>query len=1239
MSARLQIRLFLTWLLSVYGLSAGVNTQAQELALSSSPLYLGTQIDPNIFFMLDDSGSMDWEILTVDYQYHTNYWADNNEAKIRDGYFYANSGSGTACTGERDNAYIYKTTDNVYNSCTYAVLADHEDAYLRDWRVRSSDLNIMYYNPAATYSPWWDFPDASFTAARSNPQPDSTGYTLTRNLTGFIYEVAIDDHGYNASNDLVDGPDDVNDTPNDEVDLYDSHTRYTVNTSDITVNAFTTLNAAGIIAKPNCGLTDYLDSPMYFDCYGTTLITTTMSGSDEDEWGRNITEIKQNIANWYQYHRKRSFVAKAAIARVANSYPGFRYGMSLINNNATVFAEVPGEDDEDYTDNIDAMLNELYDYPWSAAGTPLRRGLEVVGRYYSDYYSSTKADPIISACQQNYAVLFSDGYWNGSSPFTSAISDEDGDSYSDTLADVAHYFYTEDLSSLPNDVPTTALDPNDKQHMVTFTVAFGLSGNLVDTNDDRYPDPELVSSDVWGGNPGSSDLAKIDDMWHAAFNSKGYYVQAETTEGVANAISEALLEIADRVGSSASVATNTGSLNAGSHLFQARFDSSDWRGQLLAFQINLDGTIDEEAAWEAGNVLNTQNYNTGREIITWNPEADVVPGGDPEGQGIPFRFPSDYQSPNALTDMTEEQIAFLLTNADFAIDSMDVGEIADNQDFGSDMVNYLRGDTTNEGVGREFRNRNSVLGDIVNSDPRFVGEPNFDYPAALQVKSYADFVTDNEERAGVVYAGANDGLLHGFDEDTGAELIAFMPNAVYDNIWELATLDYIHRYYVDGGPNIVDAFLADMDDPDSVTNGLWRTVLASGLNTGGQAIYALDVTDPSIFDESNADEIVLWEFDDGDDADLGFTFGKPQIAKMANGDWAAIFGNGYNNTAADGTASTTGHGVIYVVDIQDGSIIKKFDTEVGTVGTPNGVATPLLIDSNGDFVVDYIYAGDMEGNMWKMDVTNTSTASWDFDYYSAGDPQPLFTTEDGQPITSQPQAALHPDNLQGFMIYFGTGKYIEIDDNEAYFQDTQAFYGVWDKNNPTLTVFDSDDLLKQYISNQYAESFDSDDDGTDDTDFTLRDVTENEIDWTTHMGFKIDLKPVLVEGAANTDNFGERQVSNAIVRNGRIIFTTLTPSQVECEFGGTSFLMQLDYRDGGALGYPSFDMNGDGEYDGTDTNASGRASDVGIMPTVSILADGAQDVAFGSGASGNIDVIQLSVGNEAFGRQSWRQLE
>lgn len=1243
MSIKQLIRLMMAWLGSVYLLAFSTAAQAAELALADQPLFLGTQIDPNVFFMMDDSGSMDWEILTKPYHYYGDYWsASGTVGEETGGLFVGYAGSG-ACTGRRSNAYMYDSDassnrDNVYDSCSYSAIEEHTEAYVRDWRVLSAGLNVMYYDPSVTYRPWTGFPNATFTAARSNPQPGSDGYSRTRDLTGFIYEDWIDDHGVDLSgSNTVEGPDSANDTPNGIVDLWDSHIKYTVGSGTVTAEALTTATNIDNI-NVDCDYNDAVDDPPYVDCFGTSKTTSLISGATEDPYGRTAVQIRQNVANWYQYHRRRSFVSKGAVDLVVNANRDFRFGYSQINDYGSVFTEVPSAVIDDYTAHNAALLEDMYDYTWRSNGTPLRRGLERVGRYYDDTLGLT--DPIISECQQNYAVLFTDGEYSGYSPYLSEIADNDGDGEYDSLADVAKYFYDKDLSPMDNDVPTTPIDPNSAQHMVSFTVAFGLSGSLVDTDDDGYPNPELTESDAWHQGSSIDTLQdKIDDMWHAAYNSKGYFVSAQSPGEVATAIAEALLEIADRVGSAASVATNTGSLNAGSKLFQARFDSSDWKGQLLAFQINSDGTIQSTEAWEAGDALNAQNWDTGREIITWNPDIDNPPGGNVEGEGIAFRFPSDYTSPSSTTDFTAEQIAYLLTDAPFSVSTGDTDEINDNQTFGEDITAYLRGDDTNELTGQGFRLRNSILGDIVNSDPRFVEVPNFRYPNALEAKPYNTFVTNNASRQGVVWVGANDGMLHAFNSDTGEEMLAYIPNAVYKNLDDLANVDYEHKYYVDGGPNIIDVYLPNTTDPDTGTSGVWKSVVSGGLAGGGQAIYAIDGTDPTTFDEANADDLVMWEFDDEDDPDLGYTFGKVQMAKMNDGTWAAVFGNGYNNTEADGNASSTGHAVLFIVDIETGEVLKKIDTEAGSSTTPNGLATPLLIDTDADFDVDYIYAGDLEGNMWKFDVQDANPNLWDVAWTSGG-PQPLFTTLNNQPITSQPQATFHPDNLEGFMVYFGTGKYIEETDNIGSGQTTQAFYGIWDKNSSTTpSINASTDLLQQSITNQYEQDFDTNGDNVDDTTYLLRDLSDNQIDWDTHLGFRLDLIPEKIEGVANVDNFGERQVSNAIVRNGRIIFTTLIPSTVECEFGGTSYVMEIDFRDGGALEYPAFDLNGDGEYDADDTLAGGRASDVGIMPTVSILADGAQDVAFGSGASGDIDVIEISVGDQSYGRQSWRQIE
>jgi len=1243
MSFKLQVRLFLSWVGSVLALAFGSSSQAAEMALAESPLFLGTQIDPNVFFMMDDSGSMDWEILTIPYHPLTDYWSSSSTyGLLRDGNMILRTNSGV-CTGTRTYYYIFSSsvnTDSTYDTtCDRESVEDQPEASEWDWRVISSSLNVLYYDPSVSYSPWVGYSNATFTNARSNPDDDTDGYSLTRNLTGFDYTVWVDDHGVDLDGQgEVEGPTTANDDPSDgTVDLWDSHVRYTVNASEIVRTEYNVPAAGSGFTDGNCSDGDADDPVPYEDCFGTTTSSSTISGASLNEWGRTVNQEKQNIANWYQYARKRHFVSKGAVALVVNSNPSFRFGYGQINDWSDVFVEVPDIALDDYVAHNAALVDTMASYEWQGQGTPLRRGLEVAGRYYDNYYGAY-ADPIVSECQQNYSVLFTDGYWGGSSPYTSAIDDEDGDGQADTLADVAHYFYTKDLSPLDDQVPTTPIDPGSHQHMVSFTVAFGVTGNLVDTDDDGYPNPELAEDDAWSNGYPNTDPEKIDDMWHAAFNSKAYFVSAQSPSEVASAIGEALLEIADRVGSAASVATNTGSLNAGSKLFQARFDSSDWKGQLLAFQINLDGAIEPEPAWDAGTVINSQNYDTGREIITFNPTVDNPVGGDVEGAGVPFRFPANYNSPTD-SELTSAQVTDLMVNAPYSLATVDAGEISANQIYGTDLVNYFRGDDDNELAGQNFRLRNSVLGDIVNSDPNFVDVPNFRYDDGMEVKSYNDFVTDNAGRQGIVYVGANDGMLHGFNADDGTEEIAYVPSPVYENLAELAESDYIHRYFVDGGPNIIDVFLPNMDDPDSATNGLWRTVLASGLAGGGQGIFALDVSDPTTFDEANADDIVLWEFTDDDDEDLGYTYGKVQMAKMNDGTWAAVFGNGYNNTEADGAASATGHAVLYIVDIETGDVLKKIDTEVGSAATPNGLATPLLIDEDSDQIADYIYAGDFEGNMWKFDVSSANPANWDVAWESGGSPAPLFSAPAGQEITSQSQATFHPDNLGGFMIYFGTGAYIEEDDNLGSGQSDQTFYGIWDVNTSAVPSITTGDLLEQSITNQYDQAFDTNDDGLDDETFTLRDVSDNAIDWSSHQGWYLDLVPDQIEGVANVSNFGERQISNAIVRNGRVIFTTLVPSEVECEFGGTSFLMELDFRDGGALEFPAFDLNGDSEYDADDTLAAGRASDVGIMPTVSILADDAQDVAFGSGASGDIDVIQISVGDQSYGRQSWRQLE
>src|SRR5690606_23500742 len=239
------------------------------------------------------------------------------------------------------------------------------------------------------------------------------------------------------------------------------------------------------------------------------------------------------------------------------------------------------------------------------------------------------------------------------------------------------------------------------------------------------------------------------------------------------------------------------------------------------------------------------------------------------------------------------------------------------------------------------------------------------------------------------------------------ELFAYVPSSVYGNLSRLTEQSYSHRYFVDGTPQVADA----------VVNGNWSTVLVGGLGAGGQGLFALDVTDPSAVTEGNASAKVLWEFTDRDDPDLGNTFGQPQIVKLANDKWAVIVGNGYNNSDADGSASTTGRASLFILFLDRapgartwtaGAHYVKLETSAGTPGNPNGLATPFPADVDFDGKVDYVYAGDLQGNMWKFDLTSSSPASWNV--AQAG--LPLFTAVDplnaAQPITASAEVIRHP---------------------------------------------------------------------------------------------------------------------------------------------------------------------------------------------------------------------------------------
>ena len=1196
------------------------------------PLFLAQSSRPNVFVTMDDSGSMDWEILTSPYWRACRYGAPDRPSScptslIDDGLFYAHV---RFDDDYQTLEYIFDDDDSIYSigcaggnrqaveNCTNRLpSSSYRDPSTYDWRIFSADLNVLYYNPRIYYSPWpltdnsiGNLPDASFSSARSNPMPGSDGYDERRNLRGFKYNIWVDNYKFTGSR-----PDSNEKTSgaNGVVDWWDDYYQITVNSSSHQIRRFSGGNNNSSHSASNVG---NLPAAVCEQLKRTD--PETDESIDVLGCGGSLADEQQNIANWYQYYRRRSFVAKGAVSEVIDAYPDFHYGISMINNYDNLFIETPLDDDETFQEHNNNLLNNMADYEWDGYGTPLRNGLRSTGRYFKGDLSG-RDSPIVDSCQQNFNLLLTDGYWNGGSP---GFGDQDGDGYSNSLADVASYYYTTDLSDLDDEVAPSDIEDEDTSHqrLINFTVAFGVKGNLSDSWDaysnpasagqDGWPDEDnvnLLEDDNWGNAPGCSDCAeKIDDLWHAAWNSRGGYVNAGSPAELISGLGNVLNEIAARTEIRLSSSTPSRILAEGDALYFAEFNGVDWTGTIKQYNLDIDinedartFSIDLEEGWSTDDTLEEDDdWWSSRRVITTKRST---------GEGVEFDWPSDPSDPDS-DELDINQLANLSRDPT----SSDIAPVYDA--YAENRLDYIRGSRADEGGSNpNFRERQVLLGDIVGSSVLSVGFSAFRYPNELEDDPHFEFRRDiAEERPTVLYFGANDGMVHGIDTD-GKEVIAYVPDQVFPNLSKLTSPDYAHHYYVDGRLDAADAYFDDS----------WHTVLVGGLGYGGKGVFALDVTDPSEFPDLSADEIALWEFTGGDYADdMGHVLGKVTVAKIADGRWAVIFGNGYN--------SANGQAALFVVDLETGELIKRF--VVGPVpednAPSNGLSTPEVIDSvsrnedgdlvlrNFDYIADYVYAGDLYGNLWRFDITDPNPNNW------SASTNPVFTAldEDGEPqsITIQPKAIYHPSILvdvsdedapeqidTGYLIFFGTGRYFAQGDGLSTDQE-QAFYAIWDKNRASNVTVDPDKLL---VQSYVLRDFDNPTDTTPD-DPDVRVVTENLIN-DPDPGLGSDDTGWLMDYGSDVWNViddieqedggkwlgwklelgaGEKVIADPTIRNDRLVFNTFIPIDDSCEVGGESWSMVLDLYNGGRTSSSAFDLDGNSIFSGG-TDQYGREND------------------------------------------------
>lgn len=1080
---------------------------ASAIDIAQLPLETGTTVDPNILLLFDDSGSM-------------------GQALIPEGIDTRPSWPSTLTT-----ASYTGVTMNVFDISKVS----------RSAFLASSHVNKLYYNPSITY-----------------PVPRKPDGTSLGNAN--FFDAWID--GYAIS---------TRDTTGVRVNLSNN---YRAIMSRSTVSTGARWNNYAISPNGNAGAAFYYTFKVgSSDIYANSSYTLVNPTTAADQ---------QNFANWFSYYRTRNQAAKAGISEAFHEQSSaMRVGYATINK--TGDTQLKGVRKFNGTART-AFFDWLYKIN-ASGGTPLRPALVSAGEYYKKD-EPWRTDPAsdqstLLECRQSYTILMTDGYYTtgGANDVGNehdnvagtTITGPKGQTYtykpvapfafstSNTLADIAMNYWKNDLRiDLSNSVPTSAENPAFWQHMVTFGVAFGVTGTVNPTT--AFDAITSKSSITWPST--STNEGKIDDLLHAGVNSRGGFYSAGDPVTFAQALGATLSAISLRVTSaSTAAATAVNSLQTESNLYQARFASGEWSGDLWSYKITDTNT----PFWKA---------------------SEKVPA---HGSRKIF-YGVDSTDPRSLAKS-------------FVWDNMNGNE---QKWLGgvSSIVNYLRGDKTLEksNPGGIYRNRTSVLGDFVNSSPELVAEPldlnyqRYSWPGASTYRSFINGIA--KSRTPMIYVGGNDGMLHAFDANTGVEKFAYIPKNVMRpaNSETVSVLkkysepNYVHRFSVDGTPVPVDVFIGSS----------WRTLLVGGLGRGsdghtGGGFYALDVTNPDTFGAGQ----VLW---DNSFPQVGTFIGKPQVTRTNSGHWVMIVGYGYNN-------SEHKSGIV-VVNLETGTVLKNIATPVGDSTNRNATSELSLIDINSDGLTDWVYGGDLQGYVWKFDLSNANSNLWTLGNNGNAIFQAKDASNNTQMISGGVLSAVEPKTGKVWL-FFGTGRYINQDDPGR--ASTQTWYGIQDGE----TITGRGQLEQRFINNIN----------------NLRTIssTSSTID-KTKRGWYIDLPGTR-----------ERIVDTPMIIGGELMINTLMPDSNACSPGGTGYLMAISPFTGTRLKTPFFDLDENGMFNESDlvTTSEGTVPPSGFR----IESPGAPRV---TKMNGQIVTITNCVGpcvdvraiNPSLntGMQSWREI-
>lgn len=1034
----------------------------------------------------------------------------------------------------------------------------------------------------------------------------------------------------------------------------------------------------------------------------------------------SYAEEIQNFANWFSYYRKRDLVSKSSLSSVISKANSARIGYAVLNEGyhniktgnkpggtaiytpVTVDTRVASMNLSPERGNKKTLLDAIFNTP-PGGPTETQTEFEKIGNYYeckaNNTFNNTASAPgnancpVEAApkgnCQSNYALIITDGFYRAN---FSGFGNKDGpgagdtefdggafaDNFSDTLADIAMHFYERDLHlTLADQVPVNAREialyngPAAKkpsatdslhQRMLTYSIGFGVKGTInampaSPSTAFAWPDP--TNPVTTGVSAVTRDDYKIDDLRHAAYNGRGEFISARDPIRFRAALEKIFSQFLGGTDAASAVTFNSQTLRSDSLVFRAFFDPSKNSGDLVAQKIDKDGNLNKDSAgkpvyeWRAAEKLDRLISRAGdtRTIITYQDDGN-------KSKGVDFKWASLSAAQQAL--LNDPQPADITTPV------------------GENRLGYLRGHSQHEGLRGsrgEFRPRKPALGklgDIVHSTPVFVGAPEYtgrgsgEYPGEFPANTadlYRTFKADNKDRAGIVYVGANDGMLHAFKAASGEELFAYVPNLVFKNLSRLTDPDYTHRFYVNQTPSINDVFMARK----GASSRTWNSILISGLGAGGKGYFALNITDPSRFNSAaSAVNNVMWEFTENDDgaagnSDLGYSLSEPLIAmsnaEYSNGDnkWVAIFGNGYNSTSADGDAALY---ILFPEQGQDGiwtagSDYIKISTGQGKAEsadktTPNGIGGVRGIDIDGNGTVDRVYAGDLQGNLYRFDLSDSNANNWNNTAnrkiifkarYSSSFPR--STTATVQPITRRPVVIRHPER-PGHIVIVATGSWMTREDANS--KGIQSIYGIWDDDSGDLVTMQGagDQLVKQSFTNH----------STPVHNFTVRTLSNNAVAWNNTgtnkvKGWYIDFAvPVAGAGESGKIEFpGERAVRNLQLRGDFLLVNSVIPRSLNsCSAGAGGFELAFNPVTGGSGSRTVFDLNADGTFDAND-NVGSAAGDANIVTGTRFNNSTPTDSAFiekyritqGSDKESRRSGVNLDDSSRV-GRNSWREL-